>query len=111
MVRWCRDSDRQDLIDDGWIAPHSAHSRGRAIDVGLARSDGQAVEMGSAWDQFDSSSYLRGVEGPALDRRLQLRAEMVRVGFKPYAREWWHFGFDGGADVPVRDVAYACRDR
>lgn len=109
MVDWCRAHDRLDLLADGWVAARSAHARGVAIDVGLADAQGTALDMGSAWDQFDRRSHLRGVEGPALDRRLRLRDELVRVGFEPYAREWWHFTHAGARRSPARDVAYSCR--
>lgn len=111
MVDWCRAHDRLDLLADGWVAARSAHARGTAIDVGLADAGGTAWDMGSAWDQFDRRSHLRGVEGPALERRLRLRHELVRVGFEPYVREWWHFTHAGARPSPARDVAYACVDR
>jgi D-alanyl-D-alanine dipeptidase len=53
---------------------------------------------------------LRGVEGAALERRLRLRDELVRVGFEPYASEWWHFTHTGGPPSAPRDIAYACID-
>jgi D-alanyl-D-alanine dipeptidase len=108
MLEWCEANDRLDLLADGWVAARSAHARGIAIDVGLADADGTPLDMGSAWDQFDRRSYLRGVEGPALERRLRLRDALVRVGFEPYAREWWHFTHAGGRPSPARDVAYTC---
>jgi D-alanyl-D-alanine dipeptidase len=111
MVEWCRAHARQDLLDDGWVAARSAHGRGRAIDLGLARADGTPLDMGSAWDQFDRTSFLHGVEGAPLEHRLELRAALMRVGFKPYAREWWHFGFEGDTPAPVHDRAYACSTR
>jgi D-alanyl-D-alanine dipeptidase len=110
MVEWCRTHDRLDLLADGWVAARSAHARGIAIDVGLADAQGRPLDMGSAWDQFDRRSHLRGVEGPALERRLRLRDDLVRVGFEPYGREWWHFTHAGGRPSPPRDVAYSCVD-
>lgn len=108
MVEWCRAHDRTDLLDDGWVAARSTHSRGLSIDVGLADAQGTALDMGSAWDQFDRRSYLHGVEGPALERRLRLRDELVRAGFEPYTREWWHFTFVTTSSAPARSHPYAC---
>lgn len=110
MVDWCRTHDRLDLLADGWVAARSAHARGVAIDVGLADAQGTPLDMGSAWDQFDHRSHLRGVEGPALERRLRLRDELVRVGFEPYAREWWHFTHAHAQPSRARDVIYACEE-
>lgn len=109
MVAWARDNHRQDLLDDGWVARWSAHNRGRAIDLGLADRQGNALDMGSAWDQFDRTSFVRGVEGPPLERRLLLREAMVAAGFVPYEREWWHFGWRSDTDAPALDRPYACR--
>jgi D-alanyl-D-alanine dipeptidase len=111
MVEWCRTHDRLDLLADGWVAARSAHARGIAVDVGLADVGGTPLDMGSAWDQFDRRSHLRGVDGPALDRRLRLRDELGRVGFEPYASEWWHFTRTENKSSPARDVAYACVER
>lgn len=109
MVAWAEANDQRWLIDEGWVAPKSAHNRGRAIDVGLADRQGVALDMGSAWDQFDVRSYVRGVEGEPLERRLLLRAAMVGAGFVPYAREWWHFGFQSDTLAPALDHPYLCR--
>jgi D-alanyl-D-alanine dipeptidase len=108
MVAWCRREGREDLLAEGWIAARSAHGRGRAVDLGLADDSGRPLDMGSPWDHFARTSHLRGVEGEALKLRLRLRDELVRAGFRPYAREWWHFGFPGEAPAPIRDVPYAC---
>lgn len=110
MVEWCRAHARVDLLDDGWVAARSAHGRGRAIDLGLARTDGAPLDMGSGWDQFDQTSFLRGVEGAPLEHRLELRAALMQVGFRPYTREWWHFGFDSDEPAPIHDRPYACVD-
>ncbi|PRQ07439.1 D-alanyl-D-alanine dipeptidase [Enhygromyxa salina] len=110
MVDWCRANAREDLLTDGWVAARSVHGRGRAIDLGLALTDGTVLDMGSRWDQFDPTSFLRGVEGPLLERRLELRAALVRAGFTPYSREWWHFSFEADTPAPVRDRPYACRE-
>lgn len=109
MVEWCHANARDDLLNEGWVAARSAHSRGRAIDLGLARADGTPLDMGSGWDQFDQTSFVRGVEGAPLEHRLELRAALTRVGFRPYTREWWHFGFDADTPAPVRDRPYRCR--
>jgi D-alanyl-D-alanine dipeptidase len=108
MVEWCNAHDRTDLLENGWVAARSNHSRGLAIDVGLADAQGRALDMGSGWDQFDHLSWLHGVKGPALERRLRLRDEMMRVGFEPYTREWWHFTYAATRPSPARAVAYTC---
>jgi D-alanyl-D-alanine dipeptidase len=34
---------------------------------------------------------------------------MVAAGWVPYAREWWHFGYDSETVAPALDQPYACR--
>lgn len=111
MVAFARAHAHARLIEDGWVAPRSEHNRGRAIDLGLADQHGVPLDMGSAWDQFDRSSHVRAVEGAALERRLLLRAAMVKAGFVPYEREWWHFAYrePDGKQAPTLDRPYACR--
>jgi D-alanyl-D-alanine dipeptidase len=109
MVTWARANDREWLLADGWVASRSEHNRGRAIDVGLADHGGVPLDMGSGWDQFDRSSFVRGVEGEPLARRLLLRAAMLEAGFVPYEREWWHFSFRSDEQAPALDRPYACR--
>ncbi|MFV8755945.1 M15 family metallopeptidase [Nannocystaceae bacterium ST9] len=110
MVAWARAHDREDLLADGWVAARSLHNRGVAIDLGLyGLAEGEVIDMGSAWDHFGPTSSLRGVEGPALEHRLRLRAAMVRAGFEPYAREWWHFTDREREQAPVHDDPYRCR--
>ncbi len=109
MVAWADARGREDLLADGWVAARSAHNRGQAIDLGLYRlADGQPLDMGSAWDHFGPTSFLRGVDGAALAHRLRLRGAMVRAGFVPYNREWWHFTWVGEAG-PALDAPYRCR--
>jgi D-alanyl-D-alanine dipeptidase len=109
MVSWAEANDHAWLLEQGWVARRSEHNRGRAIDLGLADRHGNTIDMGSGWDQFDSSSHVRGVEGEALDRRLLLRRAMVAAGFVPYELEWWHFTHRSGEDAPALDRPYACR--
>ncbi len=59
-------------------------------------SDG-SVDMGTTFDCFDARAH---ADFPVLSRRAQryrrlLRQAMVRRGFAPYAKEWWHFTLAG----------------
>ena len=111
MVAWCRANDREDLLSEGWVAERSAHNRGRAIDLSLADGQGRALDMGSGWDEFSPRSEVYAVDGEARERRLQLRAAMVHAGFTPYAREWWHFGYESDSPAPARDLPYVCQSQ
>ena len=73
-------------------SPTTAASPPRAADS----SDG-TVDMGTTFDCFDQRAH---ADFPVLSRRAQrhrrlLRQAMVRRGFAPYAKEWWHFTLAG----------------
>jgi D-alanyl-D-alanine dipeptidase len=78
----------------------SVHSLGCAVDVSLADAEGQALDMGSAYDHMGRESQPRHevvlrLEGKlsadALANRLLLRHAMVAAGFYAFNHEWWHF--------------------
>jgi zinc D-Ala-D-Ala dipeptidase len=132
MARWAGNSratpdtrrfypglDKAHLFALGYIASHSAHSRGVAVDLTVVPRDGKAspfdasahygscagpaaarepddsLDMGTSFDCFDVKSRARG---PGLtpeqraNRELLLQA-MGRHGFRNYFREWWHFSY------------------
>ena len=91
MVAWAQRTGNGALVGP-FIASHSEHNLGVAVDVTLARtSDGTELDMGSAFDTFNASAHYPGVTGAALVNRQRLRAVMLAAGFAPYDNEWWHF--------------------
>lgn len=111
-------TDKRDLVARGYIATRSAHSRGSAVDVGLApaglnrvpawdpaqplqpctapkgvRFDDGTIDLGTGFDCFDARAHFAdpGIGEPARANRALLREIMVRHGFRPYEGEWWHF--------------------
>tara|TARA_B100001989_G_scaffold127840_1_gene90319 strand:+ start:1341 stop:2006 length:666 start_codon:yes stop_codon:yes gene_type:complete len=88
------------LIEEGYIAKRSGHSRGSTVDVTLIRIDslnyGQELDMGSEWDYFGVNSWINYDSISYLQRenRRLLQNIMVKNGFKPYSKEWWHFTLD-----------------
>jgi D-alanyl-D-alanine dipeptidase len=123
--------DKAKLFALGYIAGHSAHSRGVAIDLTLvphnatpaARSDPNArygpctapqaerapddsLDMGTSFDCFDTRSHTRSgsiTPAQAANRKLLLDA-MRRHGFTNYKREWWHFSYSGADDGTAYDL-------
>jgi zinc D-Ala-D-Ala dipeptidase len=110
FVRWSRDPaeqgrkaehypfvDKSRLYAGGYLASLSAHSRGVAVDVGLAQTAGgrtyRLLDMGTPFDFFDERSQTMSefVSTEARRNRLVLRSAMARRGFRNYGREWWHF--------------------
>jgi D-alanyl-D-alanine dipeptidase len=123
FVRWARDIgdaagkaefypdvDKRTLFRSGYIASRSGHSRGSTVDLTLAQADGRELDMGTPFDFFSPASWPSdpSVSREARANRALLAAAMRRRGFRPYAKEWWHFTLSGEPfpatyfDFPVR---------
>jgi zinc D-Ala-D-Ala dipeptidase len=103
--------DKRDLFKEGYIAERSGHSRGSTVDLTLVRrADGSELDMGSPFDLFSPKSWPsdRSVSALAQSNRALLAEAMMRAGFRPYDKEWWHFTLvnepfpDTYFDFPVR---------
>jgi zinc D-Ala-D-Ala dipeptidase len=124
--------DKSALFALGYIASHSRHSVGTAIDVGLIRPDDteallpetggrcdgpfeqrareSTLDMGTAYDCFSAHSATASAQISAAARanRERLRNVLEVAGFRNYAREWWHFEYIAGPpsrashDFPVQ---------
>lgn len=78
----------------------SIHSYGCAVDLTLATSDGNALDMGTPYDFFGPKAYPKQeaqllksgtlTQQQIANRRL-LRQAMQAGGFMPIDYEWWHF--------------------
>ena len=107
FVRWSLDTkdvkmkkqyypllDKRNLFKLGFIAKKSGHSRGSTIDLTLVNNKtGVEVDMGSPYDFFGDISYYDTMlinKVQKANRKL-LKDAMVKQGFKPYTKEWWHF--------------------
>ena len=107
FVRWAEDVDdtkmkadyyprvdKRNLFKEDYIAARSGHSRGSTVDLTLVSKDGSVqLDMGSGFDFFGEESWPEHPELTPQQRanRLLLQTLMVRHGFKPYPKEWWHF--------------------
>jgi len=106
--------DKSSLFALGYIAPHSRHSLGIAVDVGLVRageSDASAstggrcdgpfeqrtgesgLDFGTAYDCFSERSATASpkISADARANRERLRRALAAEGFHNYWREWWHY--------------------
>jgi D-alanyl-D-alanine dipeptidase len=98
-----------DLVELGYIAEKSGHSRGGSVDLTIVRrnEEGEWVEldMGSPWDLFDAKSHAGStlVGETARANRILLANIMIKHGFKPYSEEWWHFTL---VDEPYPDTYF-----
>ena len=135
MVAWSRNGketpagrrhnptfSKADLFRLGYIASHSQHSTGAAVDLTLvdlkadpsaafdpdrtyadctapasARAPEGSVDMGTGYDCFDVKAHTAAVAITSAQRRWRnlLVSAMGRQGFVNYSKEWWHFSLPG----------------
>ena len=113
---------KADLFRLGYIATHSGHSTGAALDLTLVdlKADNSAVfdpnkaysdctapaevrapeasiDMGTGYDCSDRKSHTAARSITPEQRRWRnlLVAAMARQGFVNYSKEWWHFSLPG----------------
>jgi len=113
---------KKDLFRLGYIAEHSQHSTGVALDLTLvdlaadnsarfdpakpyadctapatARAPEGSVDMGTGYDCSDVKSHTaaRTVTPDQRRWRNTLVAAMAKQGFVNYSKEWWHFSMPG----------------
>ncbi|MEK3736102.1 M15 family metallopeptidase [Paenibacillus sp. FSL H7-0941] len=107
FVRWSQNSadtkmkqqyypllDKRNLFKLGFIAKKSGHSRGSTIDLTIVNKEtGVDVDMGSPFDFFGDISFYDTslITKTQKANRAILKEVMVKQGFKPYSKEWWHF--------------------
>jgi len=126
---------KADLFRLGFIAHHSGHSTGAALDLTLvdlkadnsasfdpnkdyadcaapvaARAPEGSVDMGTGYDCTDPRAYTAASSITPAQRRWRtlLVAAMARQGFVNYAKEWWHFSLPG-AHGPAYDFPISPR--
>jgi D-alanyl-D-alanine dipeptidase len=124
FVRWSRQADdakrkaefypdveKRDLFRTGYIAERSGHSRGSTVDLTVVRrDDGQELDMGTPFDFLSPKAAPSDKSvSPEAQKNRALLAEAMRAGgFRPYAKEWWHFSLANEPfpntyfDFPVR---------
>jgi zinc D-Ala-D-Ala dipeptidase len=109
-------TDKQKLFALGYLAKPSAHSRGSTVDLGIVptafssapnpsqslkactspkgeRFEDGTIDFGTGYDCLDVLANTSNARAgrTALRNRQTLRSYMQAAGFRPYAREWWHF--------------------
>ena len=85
--------DKRTLFQAGYISSRSGHSRGSTLDLTLVRAGDGELDMGTPFDFFSPLSWAAasGVSAEAKANRIMLATALRRRGFRPYAKEWWHF--------------------
>lgn len=103
------DVPKSELFERDYIASRSSHTRGSTLDLTIATLDPSgemsAIDMGSGFDFFGPISWPEDASISPQQRanRLLLRTLMLKHGFKPYPKEWWHFTL---AEEPFPDTYF-----
>ena len=88
---------KSQLFPLGYIAARSGHSRGSTLDLTLVYLKGERaleeVDMGGSYDYFGEASHVfyEDITAKQKAARMYLRRVMLKHGFQPYEKEWWHF--------------------
>lgn len=71
----------------------SSHSRGNTVDVTLVDESGVELEMPTGFDDFTERADRDYSDCTAEQKHnaRMLEELMIQYGFKPYAKEWWHY--------------------
>jgi D-alanyl-D-alanine dipeptidase len=120
-------TDKEELFALGYLAKRSAHSRGSTVDLGIVpagspvapapspsqplksctspkgeRFEDGTIDFGTGYDCLDVlANTSNALVGEVAQRNRQtLKSYMEGAGFRPYAKEWWHFEL---VDEPFHD--------
>jgi zinc D-Ala-D-Ala dipeptidase len=89
---------RAEMLEKGYVAARSGHSRGSTVDLTLYHlATGELAPMGGGHDLMDPVSH-HGAKGIALVEainRQYLRSIMKTCDFSSYDCEWWHYTLKG----------------
>ncbi|MEU5691688.1 D-Ala-D-Ala dipeptidase VanX [Actinosynnema sp. NPDC020468] len=98
--------ERAEMVEQGYVATRSGHSRGSTVDLTLYRlTTGELVPMGGGHDLMDPISHhgATGVTRVEAGNREHLLAIMEACGFTRYDQEWWHYAL---RDEPFPDTYF-----
>lgn len=109
FVHWARDeadtlmkqkfypnAAKKNLFQLGYISSRSGHTRGSTIDLTIVDlTTGLDVDMGGKYDFFGELSHHTNLKISAAQQqnRVLLKHTMMKHGFQPYHKEWWHYTF------------------
>ena len=122
------DEPKASLIDKGYIADQSGHSRGSTVDLTIVKmanvkskirgftfqesmtdcrkprvqEKSAQLDMGTSFDCFSELAHTDNpnVSADAKKNRQLLKSAMEKFGFQNYPKEWWHFTL---ANEPFKD--------
>lgn len=97
---------RSEMVELGYVAAKSGHSRGSTVDLTLYDlTTRELAPMGGDHDLMDEVSHhgARGITQDEARNRQRLRSVMEACGFCAYECEWWHYTLK---DEPYPDTYF-----
>jgi zinc D-Ala-D-Ala dipeptidase len=97
---------RRQMLEDGYVAARSGHSRGSTVDLTLYNlATGELARMGGGHDLMDPISHHGALEITVVEYRNRelLGSIMEDNGFVRYDCEWWHYTL---RDEPYPDTFF-----
>ncbi len=87
----------------------SVHNRGGAVDLTLVDSEGNELDMGTAYDYFGEEAYHTYFNHPVetIKNRTLLKTIMEENGFKSIRTEWWHYSYLSKV-YEISDMKWSC---
>ena len=88
------------------------HQTGGAVDLTLCDSNGQPLDMGTKYDEFNAltPTHAKGLSHDAQNNRNILLKYMQQEGFVNYPNEWWHFCYGDKMWAAYANKKYAMYD-
>lgn len=92
--------------EDRYVAHHSNHAKGIAVDCTLADANKKRIDMGSQFDEFTVKSHddYNHLSKSQESSRRTLKEIMNKNGFIVSPFEWWHFDYSELINNPTLDV-------
>ncbi len=114
------DEPKDKLVERGYIADQSSHSRGSTVDITIVKSadiksklrgfnfqekmtdcrqhnnsENAQLNMGTGFDCFSvlAATENSEISAEAKKNRQLLKSTMEKAGFANYSKEWWHYTF------------------
>jgi len=83
----------------------SNHTRGVAVDATLLDAQGQALDMGTGFDDMREQSHhdRDDLPAPVQRNRSLLLGIMLQAGFVSLPTEWWHYELPDASRYPLLD--------
>lgn len=98
--------DKSNLFEEGYISSKSGHTRGSTVDLTIVSlKTGHILDLGGPYDFFGERSWVNyeHITKNQHAIRLMLQRRMIKYGFVPYEKEWWHFTLK---DEPYPDTYF-----